>query len=77
MRFRRTVALEGMQVLARHLGSAPIEWLLTYANEFVKQEEHGTGDIRAHLLETVDIAAKWMTVNDHTNLKKKFCNAQF
>ena len=35
LRLRRTVALEGMQVLARHLGSAPKEWFLTYVNDLL------------------------------------------
>jgi glycosyltransferase involved in cell wall biosynthesis len=30
---RRTVAVEGMKVLARHLGSAPRHWIETWANE--------------------------------------------
>ncbi len=35
LRQRRTVALEGVQLLARHVGTAPIEWLLTYRNELL------------------------------------------
>lgn len=71
MRMRRTVALEGMQVLARHLGSAPIEWLLTYADELLAQEsrERGVGDVQAHLLETAAIAAKWVTKDKHPQLE--------
>jgi glycosyltransferase involved in cell wall biosynthesis len=32
-RMRQTVALESMQVIARHFGSAPGHWILTYFNE--------------------------------------------
>lgn len=71
MRLRRTVALEGMQVLARHLGSAPKEWLLTYADELIAQDarESGVEDIRAHLQETVGVAASLMTMNEKIGLE--------
>jgi hypothetical protein len=39
-RQRRTVTLEGMQLLARHLGYAPKEWLLTYVNEILSEKPH-------------------------------------
>lgn len=73
MRMRRIVALEGMKVLARHLGSAPKEWLLTYANELITQDpaEHGINDISAHLRETLEIAQTWMT-----NQEKRSLNAE-
>ncbi len=37
MRMRGTVALEGMQVVARHLGQAPRHWALTHVNELLIQ----------------------------------------
>ena len=71
MRMRRTVALEGMQVLARHFGSAPKEWLLTYADELLAQApaERDITDIHAHLIETIEIAATWMTKRERTELE--------
>ena len=71
MRMRRTVALEGMKVLARHLGSAPKEWLLTYTDELLAQdgEENGIEDLSAHLRETAGIAAAWMTTKEQTELE--------
>ena len=71
MRMRRTVALEGMKVLARHLGAAPKEWLLTYTDELLAQdpEENGVADIAAHLRETAGIAAAWMTKKEQTELE--------
>lgn len=71
MRMRRTVALEGMQVLARHLGSAPKEWLLTYADELLAQDpqESGIADVAAHLRETAGIAAAWMTKKEQPELE--------
>jgi len=36
-RMRQTVALESMQVIARHLGSAPGHWILTYFDELCER----------------------------------------
>ena len=36
-RMRQTVALEGMQVIARHLGTAPGHWILTYFDEMCER----------------------------------------
>lgn len=71
MRLRRTVALEGMQVLARHLGSAPKEWLLTYADELMAQDtqESGVEDIATHLWEACTIAAPWVTPKELIELE--------
>ncbi len=50
-RMRRTVAVEGMQVIARHLGHAPGHWLLTYINEFLAlpPESRSAIDPRSHI----------------------------
>lgn len=71
LRLRRTVALEGMQVLARHLGAAPKEWLLTYANELLAQDprERGVDDVREHLREVATVAAAWMTPREQLELE--------
>ena len=71
MRLRRTVALEGMQVLARHLGSAPKEWLLTYADELMAQDtqENGVEDVATHLREACAIAAPWTTPKELIELE--------
>lgn len=71
MRLRRTVALEGMEVLARHLGSAPKEWLLTYADELLVRDaqESGAEDIEAHLREACVIASAWITPNELVELE--------
>ena len=63
IRMRRTVALEGMEVLTRHLGAAPKEWILTYADELLAQnpQMHSVGNIRLQLEDTTRIAASWMT----------------
>ncbi|MDP1547478.1 MAG: glycosyltransferase family 2 protein [Anaerolineales bacterium] len=70
VRMRRTVAMEGMQVLARHLGSAPKEWLLTYVNELLADPEvAGTLDMRAHVDETLAVARQWLRQDDLPGLK--------
>lgn len=71
IRMRRTVALEGMQVLARHLGSAPKEWLLTYADELMAQDPgtRGISDIGAHLREAANNAAAWVTQQEFIELE--------
>lgn len=70
-RMRRTVALEGMQVLARHLGTAPKEWLLTYADELLAQDRQGISvqHVHEHLKETAEIASAWMTANERGELE--------
>lgn len=70
MRMRRTVALEGMQVLARHLGSAPKEWLLTYVNELLAApDKTGIVDVQAHVAETLNIAKQWLRQEDFPELR--------
>ena len=56
VRMRRRVAVEGVKVVARHLGRAPIHWVTTYFDELLAQpaDERGVGDLRGHLLATLD-----------------------
>ncbi len=37
LRFRERVAREGIEVIARHLGTAPVNWLLTHLQELVER----------------------------------------
>lgn len=71
LRLRRTVALEGMQVLARHLGSAPKAWLITYANELLAMPAglRSVGDLRQHMAETLAVAQPWLRPNDLEKLE--------
>ena len=68
---RRTVAIEGMQVLARHLGSAPKEWLLTYANEMLAMPpgQQSIGNLKEHLSETLAVVTPWLKLDDLRELK--------
>lgn len=71
---RRTVAMEGMQVLARHLGHAPRHWLTTYAEELLsgRASADGIEDIGAHLQASADEAAAWLTAGDVLQLREQF-----
>lgn len=57
---RRRVALEGMQLLARHQGSAPGHWLLSYRREqhLAGADPHALNEEMAQLLAQV---RDWMT----------------
>jgi hypothetical protein len=56
LRFRERVAREGIEVLSRHLGSAPAHWLLTHFEElFSAHPFHPeTVDLRAHFASLLD-----------------------
>lgn len=71
MRMRRTVALEGMEVIARYLGKAPKEWLLTYLNEMLALEESNSGiaDMDEHMRETISVASGWMHPTEKQELE--------
>lgn len=62
LRERQRVALEGMQVIHRHLGPAPGAWLLTHFGELSRQHPfHATPkDLVAELHRLVDTAAHWI-----------------
>lgn len=65
LRFRERVALEGMQVVHRHLGPAPVHWLLTHFAEL--QAEHPfeaeTFDLADRLHALVWQASGWLTAD--------------
>jgi hypothetical protein len=56
LRMREQVALEGVQVVRRHVGPAPVHWLLTYASEALTPcpFEADPTQVRAHLLALAD-----------------------
>jgi glycosyltransferase involved in cell wall biosynthesis len=55
LNMRRAVAMEGVQVLARHLGNPPMHWVMTYAEELLRMPptKRPTNNLRAHLEQTV------------------------
>jgi glycosyltransferase involved in cell wall biosynthesis len=70
-KMRRTVALEGMQVIARHLGSAPGHWLLTYRDELLNQSPNNWefDNLRNHLESFIDESTDYLTKDEATQLK--------
>lgn len=73
-RSRRTVALEGMAVLARHFGQAPGHWLRTYVEELLSgQVDAGeVGDLRAHAMATLSEATCWLAPMEFQRLEDSF-----
>ena len=73
---RRTVALEGMQVIAKYLGSAPEHWLLTYRDELLNQSSHSwQGEsLRQHIETTINEGTDYMTDDALVRLKDEIMN---
>jgi hypothetical protein len=59
---REQVALEGLQVVHRHVGPAPVHWLLTHAGEVLTRcpFEAPPGALRVHLLALAERARAWL-----------------
>ncbi len=74
MRMRRTVAVEGMQVIATHLGSAPGHWLLTYANELLAQTptQQGISNLRVHMNNALEEVRPYMLPSEWQQLAWQF-----
>lgn len=71
LRLRRTVILEGMQLLARHLGHAPRQWLLTYLVELLAKpiDERGVENLSEHVMQTLEMAKPWLLASDFRALE--------
>ncbi len=71
LRLRQTVALEGMRLLAHHLGSAPKEWLLTYFDELMLHAPASSEieNMRQHALDMINTATPWMTAGEKNELE--------
>jgi hypothetical protein len=73
LRMREQVALEGMQVVHRHLGAAPPHWLVTHVGEALAAcpFEADADTVRAHLLALADRAAGWLAPGMAETLKRQ------
>lgn len=73
LRMREQVALEGMQVVHRHLGEAPPHWLLTHVGEALAAcpFDADGNDVKLRLLALADQAAQWMAPNQAPALKRQ------
>ena len=71
LRMRRTVTLEGMQLLAKYLGYAPKEWLLTYVDEILNRDVLSLGitDARRDIHTLLDETAILLSNNDFIAVK--------
>lgn len=62
LRMREQVAMEGLQVVHRHVGPAPVHWLLTHASEALAPcpFDADPPSVRAHLLALAEQARAWL-----------------
>lgn len=70
---RRQVALEAMQVLARHQGSAPGHWLQSYRNEQRQQGINATA-LKTELHELLQQVRPWMHTAEWQQLSRLCLN---
>lgn len=73
LRQRRLVAFEGMQLLAKYLGHAPKEWLLTYAIESLR-EVHSPSEkaaLQADVAELREKTEQWIATDDLAELDQE------
>ena len=68
---RKAVAVEGVQVVARHLGKAPAHWLTTYIEEVLAQptEAREIANLREEMLVTIDAVKDCLNDEDWALLK--------
>lgn len=73
LRMREQVAMEGMEVVHRHLGAAPAHWLVTHVGEALSAcpFEAEPDPVRQHLLALADRAAQWLAPGAAETLKRE------
>jgi len=71
LRHRRTVILEGMQVLSKNFDYAPKEWVLTYANEVIsgKISAEPSTTLRETSMSFLESVRSLLTVEDYNLLR--------
>lgn len=71
-RQRRTVALEGMRILAGAFGTAPVHWLTTYMEEAADAAAAGarTTDLARHFLEVLEEAEPYLAKHEANALRE-------
>lgn len=68
LRQRKTVAIEGMKVLHRHLGSAPSHWIKTWVNEGIQSGEL-VGPRDPAIFDVVSQVDAWMPPADRAEIR--------
>lgn len=78
VKMRRRVAVEGVKVVARHLGRAPIHWLTTYVEETLARPpaEWDREMLRRNLLTTIDEVRDVIDPVDHAMLARSIENSK-
>lgn len=73
LRLRRTVTVEAMQVLARHLGCAPKLWLLNYVSDLltVPSSQQNVGNLKEHVNDTLAVVKPWLKADDLRELESQ------
>jgi hypothetical protein len=73
LRMREQVALEGLQVVHRHIGPAPLHWLVTHVGEALSAcpFEADVAAVRAHLQALADRAAPWLAPGGADALRRQ------
>ncbi len=75
LRMRRTVALESMSVIARHMGAAPPHWLLSYISELLNRKRDANEtmhELHGYIMATIDEAKPWLKPADFERLVARF-----
>jgi Glycosyl transferase family 2 len=73
LRMREQVAMEGLQVVRRHVGPAPLHWLLTYASEALAPcpFEADPAQVRSHLLTLAEQARDWLVADGPAQFRQR------
>jgi hypothetical protein len=73
LRMREHVAMEGLQIVRRHVGPAPVHWLLTHATEALAPcpFDADAPQVRAHLLDLAVQARDWMVADGVTQFRQQ------
>lgn len=73
MRLRERVALEGMQVVHRHLGVAPGHWLLTHVGELLAAHPFhaGSKDLATEVQRLLNAGEPWMGAEAAVELRQR------
>ncbi|HHC75140.1 MAG TPA: glycosyltransferase [Thiothrix sp.] len=79
LRMRRTVAFEGMQLLAQYFDTAPRHWLLSYINEWLNEESekstqyihnsHKESNVNLHISQAIQDARPYLSYDDYQQLQ--------
>jgi hypothetical protein len=72
LRMRELVAMEALEVIHRHIGPAPLHWLVTHVGEALAAcpFDAAVADVRAHLTALADQAAPWLAADGPARLKR-------